>query len=104
MKSVPDRLLKYIDCDDPLECWVWKGSKDTRGYGHLTVCGKPQRAHRLMFEFKRSSIPAGMCVLHTCDNRACVNPNHLFLGTQRDNLMDMIRKGRRVKAYQKNRL
>lgn len=76
------------------ECWEWLGSHNANGYG---VYGKPKRmAHRLSWEFYNGPIPSAMSVCHKCDNPPCVNPEHLFLGTQADNLRDMDSKGRRV--------
>lgn len=74
------------------ECWLWTGSLTTNGgYGQLARNRRlgPIRANRVSFEIHRGPIPEGMCVLHTCDTPACVNPNHLFLGTRGDNCRDM---------------
>lgn len=76
------------------ECWPWKRNTNPQGYGTLKAQGKMQRAHRLAYELSRGPIPEGMVVCHTCDNPSCVNPHHLFLGSQRDNVRDMMSKGR----------
>lgn len=75
-------------------CWEWGGSKSTRGYPLINDNGKTRGAHRVSYEIHRGAIPAAMHVLHKCDNRGCVNPEHLFLGTQQDNMGDMVAKGR----------
>ena len=75
-------------------CWVWNGRKVWNGYGIVQVGGFQVLAHRWSWELHRSAIPKGSLVLHKCDNRACVNPNHLFLGSHMDNTRDMIKKGR----------
>ena len=77
-------------------CWNWKAHKTPRGYGGICVNGKKQRAHRVAWTLERGEIPDGIFVLHECDNPSCVRPSHLFLGTQKDNMRDMIKKGRGV--------
>jgi len=75
-------------------CWLWTGTLDGRGgYGKI---GNPQhvKAHRVSWELFRGPIPDGMCILHKCDIRCCVNPDHLFVGTYQDNVVDMHKKGR----------
>lgn len=89
-------FLRRIDKTD--SCWLWKASKTAAGYANITTY-KNGRAFmgigsRVSWELFRGPIPEGLCVLHTCDIRHCVNPEHLFLGTKRDNSDDMIRKGR----------
>jgi hypothetical protein len=76
-------------------CWEWTRARTKFGYGHLVWNGRHLTAHRQAWEFAKGAIPAGMCVLHRCDNPACINPDHLWLGTKSDNTLDCSRKGRR---------
>ena len=76
-------------------CVEYTGCRDSDGYGDITVDGKGWAAHRFTWAQLFGDIPVGMCVLHSCDNPSCVNPEHLWLGTLQDNVKDMDRKGRR---------
>lgn len=95
-----DRFIEKVDFNGSLildtPCWEWTASKKNTGYGQLgNGFGKaPLHAHRVSWEFHKGEIPKGLCVCHCCDNPSCVNPEHLFLGTAKDNAQDKIAKGR----------
>jgi HNH endonuclease len=83
--------------ESPDACWIWDGTTTQHGYGKIrTGRGTTTGAHRFAWESKHGPIPHGLRVLHRCDNPICVNPDHLFLGTQRDNIHDMIEKRRHL--------
>lgn len=96
-KSVP--LLERFErsyIPEPMSgCWLWTGSQ-TKGYGSIHIKGErnPGRAHVVSYRLFKGEVPPGMMVRHKCDVRACVNPDHLLLGTSRDNMDDAIARGR----------
>jgi hypothetical protein len=75
-------------------CWLWCGSVSSDGYGTFHADGKQRGAHRVAYELHCGKIPVGMHVCHRCDVPSCVNPSHLFLGTNQDNMRDKMKKGR----------
>lgn len=90
--DVSYRLMKNVDKSSG--CWVWIGHRAKSGYGRIQNKGKKVRSHRLSYETYVGKIPDGMNVLHRCDNPPCINPDHLFLGTHKDNMKDAQNKGR----------
>lgn len=92
-----DRFWKYVTPAGPDECWEWQGGRANGGYGKISRGprnGGHIRAHRASYEMHVGPVPDGMFVCHRCDNPPCVNPAHLFLGSPKDNIDDMMRKGR----------
>lgn len=91
---ISERFLRHVD--KTATCWLWTGSRPGFGYGKFVVKKglSPEMAHRVSYRLFVDDIPHGMQVLHQCDVPSCVNPAHLFLGTQSDNMHDKIRKGR----------
>jgi hypothetical protein len=97
-KPLAERFWAKVDVAGPEDCWVWTAALGSTGYGHLggnrRRAQPDYKAHRLSWELHHGPIPEGLSVLHRCDNPPCVNPAHLFLGTQRDNVIDAVQKGR----------
>ena len=99
MKPIADRFWEKVNKETPSGCWEWKNSVKGNGYGqfftHFESEGrKCLSAHRFVWSLVNGPIPDGLWVLHKCDNRICVNPDHLFLGDRRDNMLDCAAKGR----------
>ena len=87
-----ERLYNKVEKTDG--CWFFRGAITSQGYGYLIINYRMKQAHRVAWELENGKIPDGLYVLHKCDNPICVNPSHLFIGTQKDNILDMCKKGR----------
>ena len=98
---MPKRKPPFIRLYDNIKkeddgCWLWLGQKTKAGYGQIKAFKKIVSCHRLSYELNFGLIPTGLEVMHSCDIRSCINPDHLSIGTHADNMADMIKKGRKV--------
>lgn len=96
--SLEEICATYVIPGPTNDCWPWKGYVAKNGYGYVSFQRKDMLGHRVSYIVNRGAIPDGMDVCHKCDNPACVNPNHLFLGTHQDNMDDKVRKGRQPRG------
>lgn len=103
-KPLIERFWSKVDQSaGPDGCWIWTAGRTSTGYGGFNLSAKDGekravKAHRFAYELQHGSVHNGLNVLHRCDVPLCVNPNHLFLGTQKDNMLDMDLKGRRARG------
>jgi hypothetical protein len=103
-KEFVERFWKKVDKRGNGDCWEWTASIQSKGYGCISVEGKIKLAHRVAYEIASDEeVPDGMMVLHRCDNRRCVNPSHLFLGSNQDNVDDMVKKDRQARGEKNGR-
>lgn len=93
--SIFQRFEAKVSPEPNSGCHLWTAHTSKNGYGRFGVNGRVEDAHRVSYGMYVGPIPDGMCVLHKCDVRSCVRPEHLFIGTQQENLRDMTIKGRR---------
>jgi hypothetical protein len=89
-----ERFYNKVNKDVSGGCWEWQGSMHNNGYGLAVINNTSYRAHRLSYCIKNGNIPEGMYLMHQCDNKRCVNPEHLKPGTHKENMADMKAKGR----------
>jgi hypothetical protein len=94
MDIYEQRFWNKVDKRGEDDCWEWIGSKDRDGYGHIKIKNKMWVSSRFSYELHTGKIPSGMLICHSCDNPSCVNPKHLWLGTDKDNAIDRNKKGR----------
>jgi len=93
--AIFSRFWSKVQRADAKDCWLWTGHIASTGYGVFGCASQRFRAHRFAWMASRGPIPDGLEVCHRCDRTACVNPDHLFLGSRRDNHLDSVRKGRK---------
>lgn len=97
-------LARHCHTEPETGCWIWTGAKTDKGYGRISRSRgskrKNFRAHRVSYELNKEPIPKNAIVMHTCDVPACINPEHLQLGTHAENSADMVKKGRSARAEQ----
>lgn len=103
-KPIQKRFENLVQMEPMSGCWLWVGTTWPNGYGSFTIIrGKQENTHRTSWKLYRDLIPEKMLVLHKCDTPSCVNPDHLFLGINKDNTQDMIKKGRSAKGEKNGR-
>jgi hypothetical protein len=93
-KALREFFYHHNPCRSATQCWEWPSYRDPKGYGCIIFDGFKFSVHRLSFQHYKGRIPKGFVVMHECDNPACFNPDHLYLGTQKENVHDMVRKQR----------
>ncbi len=96
--SPSERLAAHTEKSADSDCWLWTGACDQDGYGEIYADGRHERTHRLAYVLAHGAIPPGMFVLHSCDVPACVNPDHLRLGTHAENMLDMMARDRQSRG------
>ncbi len=100
MKTIEEKFWRKVAIIPEHPCWEWVGLKHKQGYGRMRIKAEGYKyrkallSHRVSWEIHNGPIPDKMFVLHKCDNTSCVNPQHLFIGDQFDNMRDMVKKGR----------
>lgn len=101
-----ERFWSKVDVRGPNDCWEWNAHRDKNGYGAIRIggAGTPRkRAHRFAYESKYGAIADGLIVRHKCDNPPCCNPDHLEVGTTKDNAWDKVKRGRHRNQWTRDR-
>ena len=98
MDKITARFISKLRIDPETDCWNYTGSISGTGYGNFWIFGHYESAHRIAYFLFKGYLPDDLFVCHHCDNKRCCNPDHLFLGTQKDNMIDSKNKGRRAKG------
>lgn len=103
MKTLAEKFNEKFIPEPMSGCWLWVSAYFTNGYGYVTDGGRNRRASRVAYELFCGPIPKGLLVRHSCDNKSCVNPAHLLVGTDQDNSNDAVRRGRVAKGERAGR-
>lgn len=99
LRAHADKFWSKVNTGEPNHCWEWENHRDKNGYGQISINGITRRSHRVAWQLANGQeIPSGMLVCHYCDNPPCCNPDHLFLGTPKDNSGDRNKKNRQAKT------
>ena len=98
LEEKKELFLKKVEVKSKNDCWLWNKYKDLDGYGSVQMNGKPYKAHRASYELFTGIIPEGLLINHKCHNPSCVNPDHLYAGTAKENSRDMVMAGRSYKG------
>ena len=94
MNKSEERFWAKVNKTETNECWEWTGARNSKGYGSFQINNVNWMPHRYSYTITKGQIPDGLVIMHSCDNSRCVNPEHLFSGTQSDNMLDCAKKGR----------
>jgi hypothetical protein len=98
----PEDIFLHAKANEATGCVEWVGTLWATGYGRFQLRNKSVKAHRVAYELRYAKLPADACVLHRCDNRKCINADHLFIGTRKDNNLDKTKKGRQTRGAEVN--
>lgn len=100
--NTPSDVMQFAKADEATGCIEWTGTLWKTGYGRFQMDNRSHKAHRVAYELAKGHLPEGACLLHRCDNRRCINVEHLFIGTRKDNNLDKTAKGRQAKGVDVN--